>query len=204
MQTLKLLHTNNCKINYSIGQEIGFGGADGQVFEISDHKDKVIKISVLYDNFDSCLEDRFKNIYKTLNVLKNIRPSEYARVYEYEYIGKYNRPFYDKVDGQDYILYYYVMEKLNKISEDEKKVFHSILSHEDRMAIKNFSVSKIKKMLNGLSLGLDFDKEKIILFYEALQNSNIKHLDLHPRNIMKDNFGNFKLIDFDRIKILKD
>lgn len=206
MQTLKLLNQNNCKINFTLGSEIGFGGADGQVFEILNSPNKVIKISVLYDDFNSTLtlEDKYANVSNTLEFLKNKTPLEYACVYEHEYLGKYNRPFYEKQDGQDYILYYYIMEKLNKISEDEKKVFHSILSHEDRNAVKNFSFLKIKKMLSGLSMGLDFDKEKIILFYESIQTSKIKHLDLHPRNIMKDNSGNFKLIDFDRANVLKD
>jgi thiamine kinase-like enzyme len=90
------------------------------------------------------------------------------------------------------------MEKLNKISEDEKKVFHSIMSHEDQNLHKNFSMSKIKNMLQGLSMGLDFDASKIIIFCENLRSTVIHHNDIHPRNIMKDNFGNFKLIDFDR------
>ena len=92
------------------------------------------------------------------------------------------------------------MEKLLKISEDEAKVFHSILSHEDRGIFKNFSTDKVKKMLHGMQRGLDFDLQKIMLFYEALQNPQILHLDIHPRNIMKDENNNFKLIDLDRLQ----
>jgi len=98
-------------------------------------------------------------------------------------------------------IFYYITEKLNSLSNDEYKVFHTIVSHEDKNIIKDYSVEKVKEMLQGLSRGLDFDAGKIMMFYEALQNSPIRHLDLHPRNILKDNSGNFKLIDFNRIKI---
>ena len=93
------------------------------------------------------------------------------------------------------------MDKLNKISEDEKKVFHTILCHEDLNKKKNFSNDKILTMLNGMIKGLDFNFEKVIMFYEAQKSSIIKHNDFHVRNIMKDNFGNFKFIDLDRLDL---
>lgn len=198
MQALKAVENNNCIIPYTLGSEIGYG-QDGQVFELIDNSNQVIKISILYDTFDIHHLNYYKQISNAINYLIDNSICSYARVYAYEYLGTFNRQFINT--KQNYILYYYVLEKLNKISEDEKKVFHTILSHEDRSIDKNYSISQIKKILNDLNRGLDFDVEKIIFFYEQMQQSPIEHLDLHPRNIMKNDIGDYKLIDFDRIKL---
>jgi len=93
------------------------------------------------------------------------------------------------------------MEKLNKTTDDEKKVFYSLLSHEDRNVKKNYSLASATDMLRGMQRGLDFDYNKVFRFYRVLKESKFYHMDLHPRNIMKDTDGNFKLIDFDRVMI---
>jgi serine/threonine protein kinase len=202
MQVLKLINQNSCHTNHLIGAELGIG-ADGQVFSLQNEENKVIKFCVKFDYFDTSLKSDYQNIDKILSYIANKKPLAYAQVYEHDCLGEYSRDMYDG-SKQKYILYYYVMEKLSKISEDEKKVFHSILSHEDRNAKKNFSILKIKEMLSGLRLGLDFSSEKIILFCENLNNVSISHNDIHPRNIMKDKNNNFKLIDFDRCTINKN
>jgi Ser/Thr protein kinase RdoA (MazF antagonist) len=56
-------------------------------------------------------------------------------------------------------------------------------------------------MLEGLRLGLDFEWDKVVRFYKACTRSEIIHEDIHHRNIMKDDSGNFKLIDLDRISL---
>lgn len=199
MQVLKLISENKCSIKFNIDKEIGFG-ADGQVFSLQHDEDKVIKFCVYYD-YNNSIKNSYRDISTILNFIKNNKPCSFASVYEYGYLGQYERNLVGEKDKQKYILYYYIMEKLQKISEDEKKVFHSILSHEDNNVNKNFTINKIKKILTGLSVGLDFNFKKIILFCEDLKSSNIRHNDLHPRNIMKDKLGNFKLIDFDRCVI---
>lgn len=175
-------------------------GSDGEVFEIENSPDKVIKFCVAYERFKVDLTKHYrKDIIPILNHLIDNPIAAYARVYAHEYMGIYQRDFLSSPNGkQQFILYYYIMERLNKISEDENKVFHSILSHEDKRIAKNYPLPKIKKMLQGLSCGLDFDAEKVILFCENLKSSPVEHLDIHSRNIMKDTNGNFKLIDFDR------
>jgi serine/threonine protein kinase len=125
----------------------------------------------------------------------------YARVYAQDCLASWQR----KVDGewtpQRYYIYYYTMEKLQKLSEDEKKVFHSLLSHEDRNIKKDFSPAKIKEMLAGLSSALDFDEEKVIFFVNNFKKSPVIHNDVHVRNIMKNINGDFKMIDFDRCEL---
>jgi serine/threonine protein kinase len=186
------------KVKFNLFNKLG-DGADGEVFELEDNK--VIKFCVQFDYGYPSLKDSYQKISKTLSYIQYNKPPVYARVYEYDYLGKYDREVFGTDKKQEYILYYYIMERLVGISEDEKKVFHSLLSHEDRGIFKNYSILKIKKMLEGMQLGLDFDMGRVIFFCEKLMQSSIIHNDLHPRNIMKDKDGNFKLIDFDRCTI---
>ena len=178
-------------------------GADGEVFELKADPNKVIKISILIDlDFNGLrfLKNKCEHISNVLTALMQDN-APFAKVFKYHNIGSFKRllsPRDNLIIEQDYILYYYTMEKCQKLSEDEKKVFHSIVSHEDRGLMKNFSPLKLRQILFGLSRGLDFDVEKVIIFYESLLSSKIIHNDLHPRNIMKDKDGNFKLVDFDR------
>ena len=76
--------------------------------------------------------------------------------------------FISKLKHWSFLATEFVMERLNELSVDEKKVFHSILSHEDNNKIKNYSNDKVKEMLLGMSYGLDFDLEKILL--ELVEN----------------------------------
>jgi hypothetical protein len=164
-------------------------GADGEVFELTQDPNKVIKLCVSFN-------DSINQVERVLHHMINSPAPTHARVYEYVRLGCYRTEIV-------YWLYYYTMEKLQKISDDEKKVFHSIISHEDCNAEKNFSLIKVKKMLKGLSKGLDFDAERVIFFYDNCRKTQVAHLDIHVRNIMKDAAGNFKLIDFDRAQLLE-
>jgi serine/threonine protein kinase len=177
-------------------------GADGEVFDIEGHPDKVIKFCVLYDTGNRPIKKTFKQIDGLLDYLTENPASAYARVHSHGYLGEYSRPISWSKNGQAFILYYYVMEKLQKITEDERKVFHSIVSHEDRGIKKNFSSDKIKEMLTGMAYGLDFDVERVMFFYDNFKNTPVSHLDIHVRNIMKDSGGNFKLVDFDRAQFI--
>lgn len=199
MNVLKKINLNNIILPYQIGKSIGFGGADGEVFEILNDKKYVIKLSILYDYDSNDILNEYKRISKVLSAITEQKCYAYARTYAHGYLGKFHRTIYDG-SKQEYILYYYVMEKLNKISDDEKRIFHTILSHEDRGFgfEKKLSMDQIKKILPEMGRSLDFDEPKVIFFCENIDKASIVHNDIHVRNIMKDNFGNFKLIDFDR------
>lgn len=198
MQVLKLLDQYKCPISHKIGEQISSGGADGEVFELVDQPDKVIKLCVIYDSPNREISI-YQDIQQVLDYVMTIQPQAYVRVFEHGYLGTYSRKMVEwRKDRQDFLLYYYIMEKLSKITEDEKKVFHSIISHEDRGINKNYSPEKIGEMLRGMSRGLDFNAEKIVLFLDLIREMPIIHEDLHPRNIMCDNNKNFKFIDLDR------
>lgn len=208
MQMLKHLHQHGSNIIPILGKSCG-DGSDGEVFEIINDPSKVIKISIMYDlNFNNDLNIKYSELTKILYELVTDSPLVYAHVYEYEKIALFKRdclvgdPANNRFEKQDCLLHYHVLEKCFKLSEDEKKVFHTIVSHEDYGIIKKFSSENLKEILFGLSRGLDFDEKRVIFFYESLLTCRIKHNDLHQRNIMKDSFGNFKLIDLDRLEII--
>lgn len=175
-------------------------GADGELLSIQSQPDKVIKLSVIYDHPTRELKV-YQQIKQVLDYTIANQPLAFVRVYEHGYLGTYARKVAGDRGSQEFLIYYYIMEKLEKITRDEEKVFHSILSHEDCGIEKNYSPEKITKMLQGMSLGLDFDAEKVMLFCNNLRLSRILHQDFHHRNVMKDSDGNFKLVDMDRAKI---
>lgn len=183
------------KIPKNLSDKLG-DGADGEIFALYG-EDKVIKLSILFDYEGKNLTSEFSRIEAAINFLKYESPCTHAHVYSFEKLAQSSRTIYNN-KIQNYILYSYVMERCFPLSEDEKKVFHSIISHEDLGIKKNYTKQAVKKMLNGMSRGLDFDMEKVIFFYDNFKKSPVRHLDLHIRNIMKDKSGNFKLIDFDR------
>lgn len=96
-------------------------------------------------------------------------------------------------------LYFIVMERLNPLTDDEAKVFHTILSHEDRNLTKVHTPVVLASILRGLSTGLEFDLAEVMSFYAAVVLSTMSHNDLHPRNIMRANDGKFKLVDLNRL-----
>jgi len=182
------------KIEFNkLGKWLG-DGSDGEVF-LTDKPNIVIKFCILYNNINEVNKQYWGNTAPLLNYLISNPIDIFARVYAHEYMGTFPQDF------RDVVLYSYTMEKLEDISEAEKKVFHTILSHEDRGIVKNYSIKEVQEILQGLSLGLDFDENKVIFFYKNLKKSNINHADIHPRNIMKDKEGNFKMIDFDRAQL---
>lgn len=188
----------------NIGVPLG-EGSDGQAFELTNDPDKVIKLSALFCYLDENLASKFEDVRITLNYLQSNHIDAYAKVYEFQNLGIYDnsqsKNRWSLGEHQEYYLYYYVVEKCFKLSDDESKVFHTIISHEDLGIQKNYTPDELNKILAGLSVGLDFDAEKVTLFYNNLKCSPLKHLDLHPRNVMKDKLGNFKLVDFDHSRL---
>lgn len=188
----------------NIGESLG-DGSDGQVFDLTSDPNKVIKISLLSCYLGEDLDSQYSKIETSLRYLKEHDDISYARLYTYECLGKFTRTvFNDRIslgEEEDFILYSYVMEKCLKLSQDEKKVFHTLLDHEDRNIAKNYTPTEIKNILTGLAVGLDFDESKVTLFCDNLRLSPLRHKDISVRNIMKKDSGDFKLVDFDRTEL---
>ena len=179
------------------GERLGEGN-NGEVLSIVGDPTKVIKLSMFLSTEDD--QRRYVRIKKGLDYVVANCPPAYVKVYEHGHLG--SCPI-GTPPCLHYIFYYYIMEKLHKISEDERRLFHSILSHEDRGLKKRFSLEKIRKMLGGMAKGLDFDAEKVMLFCENIRAAPVIHEDTHGRNIMKNDDGDFRLIDLDSISLLK-
>lgn len=174
-------------------------GADGEVFLKKDGR--VAKFSIFFpwngENLDNSILER-KLAYQKVTDNSDV----FVKFFKFQHLMKDSRK---TVDGdQEFHIFYYEMEKLEKTSDDERKALHSLISHEDMNREKSFDKKRILTLLDGLSFGLEFDYSKMLEFCERLQNLEtvgIKYLDYHPRNVMKDLDGNFKLIDIDRMSI---
>lgn len=179
------------KISLNCADKIG-SGVSGDVFELNSDKNIVIKYSNIYINENAeFIIDNLNNVFETLIKDNNFC---YAKVFEFS-IDFIKKPSND--DDKSFILFQYTIEKLNKISEDELKIFHTLVSHEDGLKYKDYNINYINIILSDLSKYLDFDKDKVLFFVQNYKKSFITHNDVHPRNIMKDNLNNFKLVDFD-------
>jgi hypothetical protein len=197
MQAYKLAKQLNPQISDPVLEELG-SGADGDVYSLSNDPNKVIKYSVYYCWDGELLSAIIENRIAAFSAVQQ-KSDLFAKIYDFKYLGSGKRKV---ISGdQNYLLFSCVMEKLTKISEDEKKVFHSILSHEDSNKVKTFSIEKVISMLQGMGYGLDFNQREVLDFYKRVINSSIIYTDLHPRNIMKNKLGQFRLIDFDRIDV---
>lgn len=185
------------KLKVTPGLKLG-GGADGEVFEIKSDPTKVIKYCVLYETGGTPAQQTYKHISNVVGYLIGSSSPIHATVFDHQYLGLWQRQVSWGKGSQKYILYCYTMEKLNTITDDESKVFHSLLSHEDRGIKKNYSSEIMQEMIKEMNRGLDFDAAKVTFFCQNFKKTPIIHYDIHPRNIMKDSAGNFKLIDFDR------
>src|SRR5260370_2326105 len=113
-------------------------GSDGEVFSIENDLNKVIKFSIIYDRFYKSPENVYqKSIVPILDYVMLSQPNGYVRVYEHGYLGEYSRQApYWKQGIQTFAIHYYIMERLFPLTDDEQKVFHSLLSHED-LGIEN-------------------------------------------------------------------
>ena len=167
-------------------------GVDGEVFLFKEKEDRVVKFGSLFLE-SSSLDIEVLNYNISFFIKHN--PQAFVRVYEYVYLGNVY------IDDKKVALYYSVMEKLNAITDDEKRVFNTLVSHQDSNKVKDLSPQVIDKLISYLEIGMDFEAHKVRQFCRTIDGNNIKHLDLHERNIMKDDQGNFKLIDLDRIQI---
>lgn len=171
-------------------------GADGTVYETFNKE--IVKVSV-YLNWDhQDIYEVQKKILGSLDYIYKNKPDHLVKIYD---IGKINYiTKFRSVHGDlDAFIYSYRMERLNHLSDDEKRVFESI-SHRDtdRPAVID---KKTFEMTETLCDFYDLDFKKTSLFLRSIATSHIIHLDIHPRNIMKDNDNSYKLIDLDRITI---
>jgi serine/threonine protein kinase len=198
MQVTNLINTSMLN-RFHLDCELG-SGADGQVFSLLNDSGKVIKFGILFDDCSNTVDQQYDKLNQVLSYIKCKKTNLFVKVYQSDFLLKGTRSTSD--GNQNYLIYYYLMDRLNKLSDDETKVFHTIISHEDRNVVKNYSYDRIQEMLRQMQRGLEFTLAKVNSFYnKLLNNKEILHLDIHPRNIMKDHCNNYYLIDLDRSQL---
>jgi serine/threonine protein kinase len=179
---------------FAVAQVLG-NGSNGEAYLLNDGT--VLKVSVLMDwgneGFD--VREEYARIWWLLRQVKQEIPPHLVRIFDLGVLAC------GQLDKQPYTIYYYRMEHLQPLTEDEYKVFQTVISHEDRQLIKRYQPAELSAVLQGLEKGLEFDLDRVKDFYHHIQFSRFKHLDLHPRNVLKAKDGEFKLIDLDRMRL---
>ena len=150
--------------------------ADGEIYELNE---KAIKFGIVYNSDNPVSE--YKSIEKVLFFLKDRNIPCFTKIFDSKFLGV--------KDGN--LLFYYVMEKLKPITDDEQRVFHTLLSNR-------YNSYQLRKVLSEMRRGLDFDERKVTFFYETFASCPMSHSDAHARNLMKDSYGNFKFVNPER------
>lgn len=206
MQVLSLIKKDKPDFNPpNLGLEIGYG-ADGQVYELRDDPDKVIKYSVIYEwSLPPTAKEQYLRFKNNLTyIINNYHKHPFmVKIFNHDFLFQGKRKIVNNKD-QNYLIHYVVMERLKEISEDEHKVFHSLLYHKNVFWSKDFTNQELNGILLGLAKGLDFNFEKMKSFYQEVKKSNIQHNDINLGNIMKNIDGDYKLIDLDRLSIKEE
>ena len=193
MQALKYLD-NNHPFHNLIDKEIGYG-ADGQIFSLK-NSNKVLKVSILFE-YSKFFERDYNLIVKNIRYLQENPNNLFVNIYDFNFELDGLRKTFN--GNQRFKVYSYYMEKLNKLSQDENIVFDKI-GDLDALYFDNDFYKSVVKMIGDLK-HLSFDRDKVLDFCKGLLNTNIFQEDYHIANLMKDDCGNFKFIDIDRIKI---
>ena len=194
MKLLDILELHHVELPFHLGLEIG-SGIDGQVFESQDNSNRVIKISSANS---SSIASGYPQIAKILRSVQIGKIHHFVKIYSFGPLFTYPIP---DLSRDTATIFFVEMEKLFPISEDEQKIFHTLVSHEDANKKKKFPTKQIISILEDLSRWLSFDKEKAKNFCIAATSGPIYHKDLHIRNVMKNARGDYKLVDLDRLEI---
>lgn len=132
--------------------------------------DKILK------TFEIISSSELNKFQKNFSYLKSLNNSSVVLIHDF---GK------EIIQNHNKIYFYYVMDKLQKISRDHEsgKFFQNILNH---YCFYNRKIN-IPKFLDS----------KLICFMENIRKIKYKYTDFHSGNIMWDSNQNYKLIDLE-------
>lgn len=185
---IKLIHNFKLSLKKFIGS-----GEEGMVFSLAEDKSKVVKFVMYFDDENFSYHEEVK---KRFHIIMDENNSSFANVFDFK-IEKYK----DERE-RNYIFYYYIMEKLKRCSNEDSTynmicaLTHSFYQQEYLKIPNSFDVASSKYKTYP-------DFHKVISFYKKIKESKIKHDDMLG-NIMIDESGNYKLIDFDMCTNKKD
>ncbi len=178
-------------MKHNIGEILG-SGFHGDVYELLDHPKQVVKIAWAPLDVPQEFAGRsdtvglhhtfpyIQNIYQYL--LKN-QFSILAKVFDFY-------PLHQRDNKQYYMA---ILERLQSLTEPEQKAMKSVCMDYNG----NIENGKCLQHIEELKEWLDFNPSKVIDFYTSLTTLPVAQRDFHRRNIMKNEGGDFKLIDFE-------
>jgi hypothetical protein len=192
---LNILHRHSILPPFALGEELGYG-RDGSVFQLLDFPDRVAKSSALYDeDYSGATRALYAAKAAVLDFVKHFKPLPYVAVFERGLLLESQR---DTVLGrQEFLVHYCVMPKLTQPTDNESKVFDTLSSYDVFNFKRGFVPHRIDQVLHRLHSTLIFDPVKVMTFLYHLAASPLMHEDIHERNIMKDDNGNYNLVDLD-------
>lgn len=168
-------------------------GADGTVYDLGEN---VLKISTFLNyerkNIKTVAKEKIRNLKKLqkLNLDHLVEVFDIGEIQQFSKIQSHN-------DYLDIFIYSYKMKKLTSTTPDQNRIL-DLISHKDS-GLLNVITNKTYEDAKNLCSFYDVDYEKIRLFFKSIEASPVRHLDVHPRNIMLAETSSFKLIDLDRI-----
>lgn len=130
--------------------------------------DKTVKKTSQYSLFESVQQSE-----KVINHFINHPHSMVVPVYSYEYLGQDDRKFFT---------YSYSMKRLAILSDEERQIIHHCLCYRNQ-------VTAI------LELGQQYYPDLIKFMNTILDND--MYYDRHPGNFLKDEVGDYKIIDLE-------
>jgi serine/threonine protein kinase len=182
---------------FTIDKCIGSGN-QGQVYSLKDNPDQVVKLSMLYDDFTGLsLEEEFDKLQKIYQHIIDNPHKSLVKVYSFGELYRGKMEIFEW--EHNYVIYNAIMQKLNTLSENEQKVFKTVCDIYN----KALEARPIATILDELEEWFDVDKGRVLTFYNSLSSLDIDNKDVKPQNIMKDNEGQYKLIDYD-LAIIKE
>lgn len=159
-------------------------GDDGKAYENWDDENKVVKVGFL-DRSKSGTS--LSNLENNFDYVLNNKPEAYVEVYDY-----------GCVDCRACnISYFVLMKKLYPLSNNEANTIPALAIKAQKFSGKNTGTLEQNDFLKSLS-----DKKQKT-FVKNIWDSGIVHNDIFCGNLMKDENGDYKLIDLDRLTLLK-
>lgn len=152
-------------------------------------EDAIIKVNYI----SATSHEECKNIYsrektKILSI-SNFKSELFPKIYNLSDLSVVKQ-----INSTFKCSYYLTMDKMTPLTEDEYKVFHSL-----SLSKKNVYT----KIIFDLSRFLTFDRSQVIRFTKRLQVSTISNtFVLSADDIMKDDLGEFKIVNFETIEKL--
>lgn len=195
-----IFNEDNFMINI---EEIG-SGISSTIYEIKD-TNKVLKIS---DN-----RNEFYGYEKLIEAFEE--DSSIKNYFEIPLIlAPINKSFYQQIELSDISYnnqnprYYFILNKLNKLDDNETKIFEDILKYYNASDISEIIIDYeneideddeyiMDHLIENGHKYIDNEMKNIWEFFKIIFSycEEYEFFDIHVDNIMKDNQGNYKVID---------